>query len=249
VWRNRTGRLGPGQQRRGIGAASLKRSEGSRSGTRNRVRGLRTASRQSMWWWCWRCWDGPRRRRIAARHASAPVASPSDARSGANVDSLRVLLDEMNESKVGAVLLSSSAAVYGVPRGPVVSEDSATVPINRTAKRSVGTACGLSWIRLRCFNVVGTVHPILAERTGTSLVPMAFRQALAGRPVTVTGTDYPTRDGTGVRDYVHVADAHALAIRHLEREAVGGGLQRWHRVRTLDTGRAGRGAAGDRTLS
>jgi hypothetical protein len=84
-----------------------------------------------------------------------------------------------------------------------------------------GTACGLSWISLRYFNVAGCAHPSLAERGGTGLFQTAFRQALAGRPVQVTGSDFPTRDGTGIRDYVHVADvalAHAAAIRHLTTE-------------------------------
>lgn len=148
----------------------------------------------------------------------------------ANVEPLRVLLEEMGKANVTSILLSSSAAVYGVPDDTLVTEDSLTRPINPYGEtklvcewllRAVGTACGLNWISLRYFNVVGAAHPVLADRTGTSLLPMVIQQALAGQPVQVTGSDYPTPDGTGIRDYVHaadVADAHAAAIRHLERE-------------------------------
>jgi len=148
----------------------------------------------------------------------------------ANVEPLRVLLEEMGKVGVTSILLSSSAAVYGIPDGTLVTEDSLTRPINPYGEtklvcewllRAVGTACGLNWISLRYFNVVGAAHPALADRAGTSLLPMVFQEAMAGRPVMVTGSDYPTRDGTGVRDYVHVADvadAHAAAVRHLEQE-------------------------------
>jgi UDP-glucose 4-epimerase len=117
-----------------------------------------------------------------------------------------------------------------MPTGPLIDEDAPTAPINPYGEtklvsewllRSVGTACGLSWISLRYFNVAGSAHASLAERGGTGLFQTAFRQALAGRPVQVTGSDFPTRDGTGVRDYVHVVDvamAHAAAIRHLTTE-------------------------------
>jgi UDP-glucose 4-epimerase len=148
----------------------------------------------------------------------------------ANVESLRVLLEEMDQFNITSILLSSSAAVYGTPRTPLVTEDSPTTPVNPYGEtklvcewllRAVGVACGLSWIALRYFNVVGATDPRLADRRGTSLFPMVFAETTAARPVLVTGTDYPTRDGSGVRDYVHVADvarAHVAAVQRLEKE-------------------------------
>lgn len=144
-----------------------------------------------------------------------------------NVEPLRMLLEEMGKAEVHSIVFSSSAAVYGIPESPLVDEQSRTAPINPYGEtklvgewllRSVGVACGLSWIALRYFNVIGTAAPELADRMGTSLVPSVFRSAMAGRPFRVTGSDYPTRDGTGVRDYVHVldvADAHVAAVRRL----------------------------------
>jgi UDP-glucose 4-epimerase len=146
-----------------------------------------------------------------------------------NVEGMRVLLDEMVSAGVTRIVLSSSAAVYGMPSGSLVTEESPTEPINPYGQtklacewmlRSVGIAHGVSWIALRYFNVVGSDDELLADRGGSNLFPLVFREVVAGRPAVVSGSDYPTRDGTGVRDYVHVsdvADAHAAAARRLVR--------------------------------
>lgn len=146
-----------------------------------------------------------------------------------NVEGMGVLLAEMADFGVPAMLLSSSAAVYGASSVTLVDEDAPTVPISPYGEtkllcewllRSVGTAHGVSWITLRYFNVVGSDDALLADRGHATLFSAMFRAVSAGQPVTVTGWDYDTRDGTGVRDYVHasdVADAHLAAVRRLER--------------------------------
>jgi UDP-glucose 4-epimerase len=148
-----------------------------------------------------------------------------------NVDGMRVLLQAMVEAGVSRMVLSSSAAVYGIPADTLVREDASTGPINPYGEtklmcewmlRSAGTAYGISWIALRYFNVVGSAAPSLADVAGDGLFPRIFRDVVAGRPVAVTGVDFATRDGTGVRDYVHVADvaeAHAAAIARLDEAA------------------------------
>ncbi|UUV31592.1 UDP-glucose 4-epimerase GalE [Amycolatopsis roodepoortensis] len=147
-----------------------------------------------------------------------------------NVEGMRILLDEMIDTGVKRFLLSSSAAVYGVPNNPLVTETTPTAPISPYGEtklicewllRSAGTANGLSWVALRYFNVVGAVHPLLADTSNDNLFPLVFQEVTAGRPAMVTGIDYQTKDGTGVRDYVHiadVADAHAAAVERLERQ-------------------------------
>ncbi|WP_426636095.1 UDP-glucose 4-epimerase GalE [Planosporangium sp. 12N6] len=148
---------------------------------------------------------------------------------GHNVDGLRVLLEAMVDAGVSRILFSSSAAVYGMPRQPKVTEDTPAAPINPYGEtklvcewmlRAAGAAHDISWIALRYFNVVGSEDAQLAERNGSGLFPKLFQNISTGRPVVITGADYPTRDGTGVRDYVHVtdiADAHAAAVRRLQR--------------------------------
>jgi UDP-glucose 4-epimerase len=145
-----------------------------------------------------------------------------------NLDGMRVLLEEMVSAGVRRAVLSSSAAVYGVPAERRVSEETPTVPINPYGEtklvcewmlRAAGRAHGLSWIALRYFNVVGAEHEALADRSEGSLFPRVFRAVSEARPVQVTGGDLPTRDGSGIRDYVHVGDvaaAHVAAIRRVE---------------------------------
>jgi UDP-glucose 4-epimerase len=136
------------------------------------------------------------------------------------------------------LVFSSTAAVYGVPESLPVAEGAPCRPINPygssklAAERLIGDAAaahGLSCVALRYFNVAGA-DP--AGRTGrrrpgaTHLIAVACDAALGRRDlVTVYGDDYDTEDGTGVRDYIHVADladAHVAALRHLL--AGGGGL-------------------------
>src|SRR6185437_9435902 len=87
-----------------------------------------------------------------------------------------------------------------------------------------GRAYGISWIALRYFNAVGADDPWLADRCSPNLFARIFRAIEAGEPVPVTGADHPTRDGSGIRDYVHVADladAHLRAVDRLGAEVTG----------------------------
>ena len=145
---------------------------------------------------------------------------------GNNTASSRTLLEAANRHGVKRIVFSSTAAVYGIPEGGKASEDTPTQPINPygTSKlmtewmlRDLATAGGPSYVALRYFNVAG------CEPTGTIgqstpkatlLVKVACEAATGRRPgVSIFGTDYPTPDGTGLRDYIHVED---LATAHLD---------------------------------
>jgi len=136
-------------------------------------------------------------------------------------------------------IFSSTAAVYGFPENGVASEESATVPINPygTSKlmsewmlRDTALAHGFKYVALRYFNVAGA-DPLarMGQRTpeATHLIKVCCQAALGMREsVSIFGTDYPTADGTGIRDYIHIEDlaaAHLAALAHLER---GGESQR-----------------------
>jgi UDP-glucose 4-epimerase len=143
-----------------------------------------------------------------------------------NTASSRTLLEAANRHKVRNIVFSSTAAVYGIPEGAKASEESPTQPINPygTSKlmtewmlRDLAAAGGPAYVALRYFNVAG------CEPTGTIgqstpkatlLVKVACEAATGRRPgVAIYGTDYPTPDGTGLRDYIHVED---LATAHLD---------------------------------
>jgi UDP-glucose 4-epimerase len=86
--------------------------------------------------------------------------------------------------------------------------------------RDVATATGMRVVSLRYFNVAGSVSPELGDPGVFNLIPLVFRAIYDGVPPKIFGADFPTPDGTCVRDYVHVgdiADAHIAALRHLER--------------------------------
>ena len=141
------------------------------------------------------------------------------------------LLDAARAAGVVRIVFSSTAAVYGIPEVTPIPEIAPPAPINpygetkRTfegALRFYGEAYGLRSIALRYFNVAGAT-----ERNGelhdpeTHLIPNVLRAAETGEPITLFGDDYPTPDGTCIRDYIHVADladAHLLAL-----EATGAG--------------------------
>lgn len=146
------------------------------------------------------------------------------------------LLERCVEFGVERFIFSSTAAVYGFPEGGVASESSALAPINPygTSKlmsewmlRDVAVAYGMKYVALRYFNVAGA-DPLsrMGQRTpeATHLIKVACQAALGQRNhVAIYGTDYPTPDGTGIRDYIHVEDlasAHLAALDYLEK---GGG--------------------------
>jgi UDP-glucose 4-epimerase len=135
------------------------------------------------------------------------------------------LLEAARAAGVNRLVFSSTAAVYGVPDATPIEEDAPLRPINpygetkRTfegALRWYGAAYGLRSVSLRYFNVAGATERIgEVHRPETHLVPNALIAAAGGPPLTVFGEDYPTPDGTPVRDYIHVsdlADAHLAAL-------------------------------------
>jgi UDP-glucose 4-epimerase len=148
-----------------------------------------------------------------------------------NIGGVTALLGAMVHAGVKRLVFSSSAAVYGMPLTPVITEQTPTAPISpyghtklvgEQMTAAVGRAHGISWLALRYFNAVGAQAPQLADRGGTNLFPLIFRAFAAGRPVLVTGGDFDTHAGTGVRDYIHVADladAHVAAADRLTAAA------------------------------
>jgi UDP-glucose-4-epimerase GalE len=148
-----------------------------------------------------------------------------------NVDELMALVDALMDSGVRRVVFSSTAAVYGIQGSDPIPEDASKNPVSPYADTKwfvermlswYGSAYGLQSVCLRYFNAAGA-DPTgqLGERHDpeTHLVPLAIRAALGGKPLRVFGTDYPTPDGTAIRDYIHVldlADAHLRALRYLE---------------------------------
>ncbi len=145
-----------------------------------------------------------------------------------NVEGTRVLLAAMAERGVDRLVFSSSAAVYGTPATTPVREDAPTAPespygetklIGEWLIRDQGAAVGLRHVALRYFNVVGSALPGVFDVSPHNLFPRVFDALLEGRPPTIHGDDFPTDDGTAVRDYVHVADlaaAHVAAARRLD---------------------------------
>ena len=131
-------------------------------------------------------------------------------------------------------MFSSTAAVYGVPDGPKASEDSPTAPINTYGSsklmtewmlRDLEIAGGPSFVALRYFNVAGCEPGgTIGQSTpnATLLVKVACEHAVGKRPkLSIFGTDYPTPDGTCLRDYIHVEDlatAHIDALNYLRRD-------------------------------
>ncbi len=149
----------------------------------------------------------------------------------ANVNGSLTLLRAMIDEGINEIVFSSTAAVYGQPDAVPIPEDAATVPINpygetkRTVEVMLGyfaRAHGVRYAALRYFNAAGAdPDGELGERHDpeSHLIPLILFAALGQRPhIDIYGTDYPTPDGTAVRDYVHVSDlarAHVAALDHL----------------------------------
>ncbi|MET9512867.1 UDP-glucose 4-epimerase GalE [Streptomyces flavidovirens] len=138
-----------------------------------------------------------------------------------NVYGLTVLLEAVAAAGVRRFLFSSSAAVYGIPEAELISEDAPCVPINPYGEtklagewlvRAAGRAHGFSTACLRYFNVAGAARPELADTGVFNIIPMFFDRITRGEAPRIFGDDYPTPDGTCIRDYIHVAD---LADAHL----------------------------------
>lgn len=141
------------------------------------------------------------------------------------------LLDIMLEHDVNKLIFSSSAAVYGEPETVPIPEEHSKKPLNSYGESKLmfeqvlawyGKAYGLKHISLRYFNAAGASEHIGEDHSPeTHLIPNVLKAVLdKSMPVAVFGTDYPTRDGSCVRDYVHVIDiarAHILALEKLDK--------------------------------
>jgi UDP-glucose 4-epimerase len=144
-----------------------------------------------------------------------------------NVEGLRTLLEATADAGVRRFLFSSSAAVYGDVDVPFITEDTACAPMSPYGEtklvgewmiRDAALVHGLSYINLRYFNVAGAGAPELADPGVFNLIAMLFDRIEAGEPPRIFGDDYPTPDGTCIRDYIHIediADAHLAAVRRL----------------------------------
>lgn len=145
-----------------------------------------------------------------------------------NTGGMLSLLTAMDTAGVRRLVYSSSAAVYGEPLDDSpLTETSPTTPTNPygTSKllgemmvREVANATGLSWAALRYFNVAGSGAAELSDTSANNLIPLLLRARAAGQPAKIFGADYPTPDGTCIRDYIHVVDlaeAHVAACRLL----------------------------------
>lgn len=147
-----------------------------------------------------------------------------------NVTKSLILLDAIAESGVRHIVFSSSCATYGMPDRMPITEEMPQLPVNpygetklviERALRWYGVAHNISWIALRYFNAAGAdLGGELGEMHSpeTHLIPLLLGSALGGSTVEIYGDDYPTTDGTCVRDYIHVSDlaeAHVRALNYL----------------------------------
>lgn len=141
------------------------------------------------------------------------------------------LLESARTSGVKRFVFSSTAAVYGVPDATPIHEDAVLRPINPygESKRSFegalawyGQAYGLRSVTLRYFNVAGATASLGEDHDPeTHLIPAVLTAARNGSPLTLFGNDYPTPDGTCLRDYIHVADLADAHLRAIEATAPG----------------------------
>ena len=170
-----------------------------------------------------------------------------------NTVNLLALLEACTRHRVPRFVFSSTAAVYGLPEGGRVNEGTALAPISpygaskRMSERilmDTAAATGLRYVILRYFNVAGA-DPLgrigQASKNATHLIKVACETALGQRPeMSIYGTDYATRDGTCIRDYIHVDDlarAHLDALEHLSgngaNEVLNCGYGHGHTVREV----------------
>ena len=145
-----------------------------------------------------------------------------------NVGGMVELLAAMSEVGVAKLVYSSSAAVYGTPSVNPIYEDAQLAPespygetkvVGEWLTRNAGIADGVSWVALRYFNVAGAANDELGDTSINNLIPMVFRALANGERPQIFGDDYPTADGTCIRDYIHVADladAHVVAAARCE---------------------------------
>lgn len=146
-----------------------------------------------------------------------------------NVTGLANVLTAMESARVDRLVFSSSAAVYGTPGTTEVPESAPVSPVNPYGEtklvgewlvRDAARAWGLRAVSLRYFNVAGAGWPELGDPVVMNLVTMLLERTSHGERPRVFGADYPTRDGSCVRDFVHVldlAEAHIASLDYLDR--------------------------------
>ncbi len=142
------------------------------------------------------------------------------------------VLRAMEAAGVPSIVFSSSAATFGTPDVDLVTEETPTTPespygesklIGEWLLADQAKARDLRHVSLRYFNVVGSGTPELYDTSPHNLFPLVFEALLEGRTPRINGTDYPTPDGTCVRDYIHVGDlaaAHVVAAQKLDAGTV-----------------------------
>jgi UDP-glucose 4-epimerase len=145
-----------------------------------------------------------------------------------NVGGTLNLIAAMASKGVKRIVFSSSAAVYSPNDKPAIEEDDPTIPLSPYGEtkllseqliNKVSKAESISAISLRYFNVVGATKPEFGDNSKDNLVPKVFTAFREGKRPEIFGNDYPTKDGTCIRDYIHVGDlaeAHLLALKKAE---------------------------------
>jgi len=158
-----------------------------------------------------------------------------------NVGGLANLLLGIEGTAVDRLVFSSSAAVYGSPASATVTETDATLPVNPYGEtklagewlvRAAAQSLGVRSVSLRYFNVAGAGWPDLGDSKPLNLLTLAMAAVARGERPLIFGDDFPTPDGTGVRDFVHVLDlasAHLVAL-----DGLVGGLE--HDAYNVGTG-------------
>ncbi len=152
-----------------------------------------------------------------------------------NLEGSLALLEAMRETGVGEIVFSSTCATYGVPDRVPIGESAPQRPVNPYGETKLaieralhwyGAAYGLRSVKLRYFNAAGADPDCEigeCHEPETHLIPLVLQAALGQRPrIEIYGTDYPTPDGTAIRDYVHVHDLAIAHLRALERLRQGG---------------------------
>lgn len=150
-----------------------------------------------------------------------------------NVSGFIAVLDAMKDAGVRHIVQSSSAAIYGGAPGPVHAEITPADPLSPYATtklmaelilKDAAAAGHLSYLALRYFNPVGALAPELAEVGGANVFTILFNAIDSGEVFGVTGDDFDTRDGSGLRDYIHIedlAEAHVAAVEYISGHEAG----------------------------
>jgi UDP-glucose 4-epimerase len=170
---------------------------------------------------------------IAAKKSVPESVRRPDYYYAENVGGFGALLAAMETVGVHRMVYSSSAAVFGTPRVTSVDEDAPTAPENPYGRSKLvcewmlddaAAVRDLQYVTLRYFNVAGAGAPELGDTGITNLIPAVFRALGEGEHPRVFGGDWPTRDGSCVRDYIHVLDiarAHVVAAQRLAGDGAG----------------------------